>query len=135
MNKLYHITTPDNLVSIMENGLVANGNGEVNSGLSEDGYIYLFENKSYRHPITGQVISVADDIALNELFITDYVMLEIDVEGIKGEIEHDNVAELSAFAQWKVKQDKIGKEHIDIYGVYKVNPWWQQCERVSNQQL
>lgn len=127
MNKLYHITTPDNLDSILENGLVANGNGEVNSGLSEDGYIYLFENKSYRHPITGQVIAVADAIALNQLFTTDYVMLEIDTDGIKGELEHDNVGEFSSFAQWKVKQDKIGTEYLDVYGTYTAKPWWQQC--------
>ena len=122
MKKLYHITTSERLMSILSDGLIANYGESVNSGLSEDGYIYLFENKAYRHPISGKVVYVADDIAKNQLFINGkYVMLEIDVEGIKGEIEHDNVAELASFAQWKVKQDKIDTRYIDIFGVYDTN--------------
>lgn len=119
MKKLYHITTADKVRSILTDGLVANGGGDTNSGLSEDGYIYLFENKSYVHPFFGTV-AVADAIATNQLFITDYVMLEIDTDGINGELEHDNVCELSAFAQWKVKQDRIDSRYIDVHGTYKV---------------
>ena len=120
MEKLYHITSIDRLGSIFKDGLVANYGGEINSGLSEDGYIYLFENKSYVDPITGDIRSVADDIAMNQLFLDEYIMLEIDADGIEGELEHDNVGELSSFAQWKVKQDKISSEYIDIFGKYEV---------------
>lgn len=120
MEKLFHITSIDRLGSILNDGLVANYGGEVNSGLSEDGYIYLFENKSYVDPITGDIRYVADDIALNQLFLDDYIMLEIDTDGINVEIEHDNVGELSSFAQWKVKQDKIDTDYINIFGRYKV---------------
>lgn len=119
-NKLYHITSIDRLGSILNDGLVANYGGEVNSGLSEDGYIYLFENKSYVSPITGDIINVADDIAQNQLFLDDYVMLEIDTDGIDEELEKDNVGEFCSFALWKVKQDKIDTDYIDLFGRFKV---------------
>ena len=122
MKKLYHVTTFDRAKSILSDGLIANYGESINSGLSEDGYIYLFENVSYKHPISGEFVYVADDIAMNQLFINgEYVMLEIDTDGINGELEHDDVGELAAFAQWKVKQDKIDKQYINVFGVYNPN--------------
>ena len=115
---LYHITTSENARKILKEGLIANIG--TNSELSEKGYIYLFENKSYRHPITKEVIAVADDIAKNQLFLDEYVMLEIDEKGIKGELEHDNVGEFAAFAEWKVKQHRINKKYINEFGFYFV---------------
>ena len=122
MKKLYHITTSERVKSILSDGLIANYGESVNSGVSEEGYIYLFENKSYIHPLFGNAVYVADDIAMNQLFINGkYVMLEIDTDGINGELEHDDVAEFASFAQWKVKQDKIDKQYINVFGVYNPN--------------
>ena len=115
---LYHITTEENARKILKEGLIAN-NGS-NSELSEKGYIYLFENKSYRHPITQEVIAVADDIAKNQLFLDEYIMLEIDERGIDVEVEKDDVGELAAFAEWKVKQPIIDKKYINVFGFYLV---------------
>ena len=117
---LYHITTLDNAIKILKEGLIANFGS--NSELSEKGYIYLFENKSYKNRITGEVTAVADAIAKNQLFLDEYVMLEIDERGIRGELEHDNVGEFAAFAQWKVKQPRINKKYISEFGYYKVEP-------------
>jgi hypothetical protein len=113
---LYHITTLENARKILEEGLIANI--DTNSPLSEKGYIYLFENKSYRHPLTDEYVAVADDIAKNQLFMKNYVMLEIDEKGIKGELEHDNVGEFAAFAEWKVKQPRINKKYIKLFGFF-----------------
>lgn len=119
----YHITTIDNIDNILKNGLLANQ--PKNSGLSEDGYIYLFDNKSYRDPLTNGVIYVADHVAKNQLLMEHgklYAMLEIDEDGIQNQLELDDVGELpSALGlQWKVKQDKIEGKYINLFGIYKV---------------
>jgi len=115
----YHITTSENAKKILKEGLKANCDG-FNSPLSEEGYIYLFENKSYKHPITQEVIAVADAIAKNQLFLNEYVMLEIDERGIDVEVEKDDVGEFAAFAEWKVKQPIIDKKYINVFGIYCV---------------
>ena len=119
----YHITTIENIDNILKNGLLANQ--PKNSGLSEDGYIYLFDNKSYRDPLTKGIIYVADHVAKNQLLMEHgklYAMLEIDEDGIKNQLELDDVGELpSALGlQWKVKQDKIEGKYINLFGIYKV---------------
>lgn len=113
----YHITTEENAKKILKEGLKANCGG-FNSPLSEEGYIYLFENKSYRNLISGEVIAVADAIAKNQLFLDEYVMLEIDERGIDVEVEKDDVGEFASFAEWKVKQPIIDKKYINVFGFY-----------------
>lgn len=115
---LYHITSFENADKVLKEGLIASYT--TNSALSEEGYIYLFENKSYKNRITGEVTAVADAIAKNQLFLDTYCMLEIDEKGITEKLEHDEVGEAAAFAEWKVKQKIIDKKYIDIFGYYKI---------------
>lgn len=119
----YHITTLENAKNILKDGLIANK--PKNSGLSEKGYIYLFDNKSFIHPVSGLRVDVADDIAKNQLLMSSgesYAMLEIDEQGFKNELEPDKVGELSSLAgcQWKLKQDRINKKYINFFGIYEL---------------
>lgn len=116
---LYHITSIENADKVLKEGLIANYT--TNSALSEEGYIYLFENKSYKNRITGEITAVADAIAKNQLFLDAYCMLEIDEKGITGKLEHDDVGEFASFAEWKVKQNKIDQKYINIFGYYEVS--------------
>lgn len=119
----YHITTIENANKILKEGLIASITK--NSELSEDGYIYLFDNKSFIHPLSGIRVDVADDIAKNQLLMSSgdsYAMLEIDEQGFKNELELDKVGELSSLlgCLWKVKQDRINKKYINFFGIYEL---------------
>lgn len=115
----YHITDPKNVESIMKEGLKAN----------KDGEIFLFENKaiSYKLPMIDNGVcrvckvktTIANIIALNQLFLNEFAMFEISSDGIKGELLPDNVAEYSAPFQHIAKQLFILPEYITLCGVFK----------------
>lgn len=126
--ELFHITTIERAKRILDEGLIAGGVGADTNICSEQDYIYLFEDKAYKSWVTdGKICYVADAIAKNQLFMKGhYVMLKIDNKGIKAEIEHDNVGEVAAFAQWKVKQKRINKKYIKFAGIFDVPKKWVQ---------
>lgn len=103
---MYHITEVENLESILEEGLKCN----------EDGEIFVFENKSIH--CNGIINNIADMIAFNQIFLEEYVMIEIDEDGFESELIPDDVAELSHKQQWYVKQKIIAPEFLDHYGTY-----------------
>lgn len=109
MAKYYHITKKNvnTIKSILSNGLICD----------EEGYIFLFENKSIE--INGVINTIADIIAAEQLFLDVYVMFEIDSKGIISELIPDNVAEYSSKFQWIAKQPKIDCKYINIFGGYK----------------
>ena len=115
--RLYHISAPENIPTIMENGLKCD----------DDGFVYLFENKSIMNNKTGVVNLVSDCIANGQVFLDEYAMIEVSCNGIHEEIEPDNVGEFSAGCQWRVKQDVIPAKYLSVYGFYKNNfkPWLQ----------
>lgn len=123
----YHITSVENAEKILKEGLKANS-GIVNSGLSEPGYIYLFDDECYKHPFIHKMIEVKNDIALNQLLMCPgekYALLEIDEAGLR-ELEKDEVGEFCSHLGflWKVKQDVIESKYIESCGYYEVyNPW------------
>jgi len=106
--KYYHITKNSKKVkdSILKNGLRCN----------EDGDIYLFENMAFK--INGVTNNVSDAIAANQLFLKQYLMFEIDSDGLTVELQPDAVGEFSASMQWFVKQPVIAPAHIDLFGRY-----------------
>ena len=105
--KYYHITDKKNLSTILKEGLKAN----------EEGDIFIFENKSI--VFNSVVNTVADCIAHNQIFLDEYVMIEIAFEGITSEVINDNVAELSSALQWIVRQPLIEPKYLSLYGKYK----------------
>ena len=112
--KYYHITNKDVKVmeSILKDGLLCNAEGD----------IFVFENKSIQQcdPSFKPVINtVADCIAINQIFVEEYYMFEIDIKGITTELIPDDVAEISSKQQWIVKQPKIEAQYINLFGEYK----------------
>ena len=99
MSKLFHITTFENCLEILKNGLRA----------SADGYIYLLTAKAS-----------AAYIAKNQLGCTDnFGLLKINSEGIVKKLEADNVGEITASQQRRIKQDLIKSDFISLEGMYK----------------
>lgn len=111
----FHITAPENVSAILKEGLKANADGE----------IFLFEIATFPTIIAGKdlqpiqvVESVENHIAKNQIFLERYAVLGIDADGINGELEADNVAELCAKYQYIARQDIIKPEFITLIGEY-----------------
>ena len=105
--KMYHITNMENLESILEEGIKCNADGE----------IFVFENKSIH--CNGITNFIADMIARNQIFLKEYIMIEIDENAFESELIPDDVAELCHKQQWYVKQEIIAPEFLNHYGTYK----------------
>ena len=119
----YHITDPNNALNIMQEGLRAN----------DSGLIFLFENKGIAlkfNPIeeNGKLVRrmlmrhVSDDIAINQIGLNEYVMFQISAEGITSELIPDDVDEYGAIYQWKVKQNAIEPQYIEVCGLFRTDP-------------
>lgn len=125
----YHITKPENVKSILDNGLLAN----------EDGNIYLFEAGTYRDirlsddalkryqengikPTKNDLIieekPVSHHIARNQVGLLEYALISVRRHGIKVDLEPDNVAELTARYQWICKQTKIEAKYLRFCGIF-----------------
>jgi hypothetical protein len=87
--KYYHISDVKNKNEILEKGLIAN-NGE----------IFLFSK-----------LSIASEIAFNQLGIEQFSIFEINSKGIDNGVINDNVAESTAKYQWIAMQDCIHPCH------------------------
>jgi len=110
----FHLTSKENSISILQNGLKANKEGD----------IFLFENKTITAKFLNKSIAVADHIALNQIGLDEFVMFSIKSKGINGEIINDNVGEITSRQQWILKQNFIKPEHIDVYGIFKPIGWF-----------
>lgn len=119
MAKYYHITAKENLQAIIDSGIRAN----------EDGEIFLFENETIFYTgiaedtkgkkVLGRCkIAIADKIAADQIFLKEYVMLEIDSKGLNLALVKDEVAEFSAGRQWIARQPIIYPKYISLFGYY-----------------
>lgn len=116
-----HATAIENLDSIIKNGIKANELGE----------IFLYEDREVGGPAIlaavwqipyvrrdgdNMIFYVGDSIARNQIFIPgeEYVNFFIPAEAINGELEHDNVAELTARYQWIARQSVIYPSAYEI---------------------
>lgn len=94
--KYYHLTTIDNMDSILENGLLAQA----------DTRIFLFTN-----------LAVASSIAVNQVGIPqgeEFAVFEIHADGITADVENDDVCELTAKYQFYIKQEVIHPQYIKL---------------------
>lgn len=117
--KYYHITDPSNIKSILNKGLVAD----------EDGNIYLFKNESVLSLSIGidkngkngygyVETSIAELIAMNQVFLPTYAMFEVDVDETL--LKKDNVAESTTRYQYILHQPRIELNKISLIGTYNV---------------
>lgn len=117
----YHVTSKDNLGSILANGLKANENGDIflyikGSYITHFGMI-VEDNKL---KIGDMEVDIIDDICLNQVFLVDEcLLLRINSKGLKGELIEDVVNESPSHLhkQWIVKQDVIEPKWIS-YALY-----------------
>lgn len=99
--KLYHITPIENMSSIQEEGIRA----------GEDGYIYFITEKH-----------IAGLVAKNQIFLEDsFSLFEINPEYLSNKLEADNVGEITAKWQCRVKQAAINKDGIRFDDNYFIN--------------
>ena len=121
MAKYYHITSIDNVSSILENGLLANANGEIFLFENVSIVTYGVANNSKGKRVFGKIKRyVADSIAINQVFLEDYAMFEIDEKGINEALINDNVADCTSKFQWIAKQSVIKPQYIDFWGIFSV---------------
>lgn len=89
----WHITEKENLESILKNGIKAN----------EDNEVFLLDDREIQYPLHTQSFYVSKFVAFNQLFLDEFVIFAVDVEGL--ELESDDVAELTAKYQYIYKGD------------------------------
>lgn len=109
---LYHITDPENIMSILLGGLNCN----------DDGEIFLFEDKMMECICSSGITRryVADMIAECQMGLKKFAMFRIDTKGIKTELVKDDVAEICAKHQWIAKQKKIYPSYITYAGTHYI---------------
>ncbi|MDP3697451.1 MAG: hypothetical protein Q8R55_05535 [Candidatus Taylorbacteria bacterium] len=97
----YHITEGlDSWSKIAKEGLKA----------SPDGYIYLVTRKN-----------IANYVVKNQLLLNNsYGLIRVNSKGITGCIENDNVGEITAKYQRRVKQAIIAPEYLRLVNMYWV---------------
>lgn len=96
MKSYYHIAGIENKQSIMENGLIA----------GEDGYIYLLHGEK---AMIDEMISKY--VALFQLGMENFSLFKVSEKGFNTSVEIDNVGELFARHQFRIKQN-IEKKYI-----------------------
>jgi hypothetical protein len=103
MKNYWHVTAVDNLEKIQNEGLKLN-----------NGCIFLFDKKEY-----------APLIAINQCGLENYALFSIsDIDETR--LEADNVAELTAHAQW-IYDELISPVKIKWLGFFKVTPKLEPC--------
>lgn len=102
---LYHVTGVENFTSINQNGLKA----------GSDGHIYFFDSLQLTIPHLGISVLVSDIICLKQVFLKEYYLLTVATVGISSKIKSDNVMELTAGLQCRVKQKTISSTYIVSY--------------------
>ena len=113
---LYHITSVDNVKSILEHGLIGTrrpsyrGQNLVNASI----FALIDDNDA-----------LCDCVAINQIWplqnIATYAVIEIDPAGVTGVVCYDDIAELSAPYHQIIEQEQITPEHLRLVKVRVLN--------------
>jgi len=66
-------------------------------------------------------VSMPDMIALNQVFLKNYDLYEINVEGLESKTQPDNVAEVLSNVQKRIRQNVIQPKYVKHLGTFKTN--------------
>jgi hypothetical protein len=111
LNIYWHITGPDSAERIMKEGINAD----------EEGYIYLLTELEIPEDVYGKKFSIPDIVVTSQIGYMNYIIIEIDPKGITARLQKDNVAEITAYAQRRVKQKKIEPKFLKIGKIQQVD--------------
>ena len=87
VKRLFHLSPVENLESIKEKGLL----------LNEDGELFLLDEAIIKYYMFGE-FKVSELIAWNQLFLEEYLMIEVEVE--MDNLVNDAVAEVTKDHQY-----------------------------------
>lgn len=97
----YHLTSFKSFLVIKEEGIKADN----------EGYIYLLDTQDYNNYV-----------ASNQLGLPDYAVFEVNSDGITSILEPDNIGELTAKHQFRIKQPLIDKKYLKFLDIYHTQP-------------
>jgi hypothetical protein len=106
--KLFHVTAPAAVDSILAHGLRAN----------EDGQIFAITDRL-----------VADDVAKNQVFLREYALIVIDARGITGSVELDDVGEFTKHWQRIITQPLIPPQFLRLHCRRRQVPMFTKFEK------
>jgi hypothetical protein len=116
--KFWHMTKPEYLDDILKNGLKASAKD------ANCKYIFLLHEiyETFENYNNTKVL-LTHFIASNQLGLREWVLLEIDSDGIEDhfKIKPDVVYEKTSWAQVKIKQEIILPEYITVHSKETLN--------------
>ena len=112
----WHISKKENLESILKNGIKAN----------EDNEVFLLDEKEVTIKCKfDKPFLVSKFVALNQLFLDEFVIFAVDVEGLA--LKPDDVAELTAPFQY-IYKGNISPKRIKGYEFDTTEDYEQQIK-------
>lgn len=119
----WHITQKENLESILKNGIKANDENEV----------FLLDDREVVIKCKcDKPFLVSKAVALEQLFLTEFVIIAVDVEGL--ELLPDDVAELTAPFQY-IYKGNIPTKRIKGYEFDDTEDYQQQIKEFQQKLL
>lgn len=108
IKKYYYISDLESVSDIEQHGIKANENGDI--------FIFIIFKEKIQ-----DAVNIAGYIAINQLFLENYALFEIQEEGITGEITDHKVSGRVSQYQKIIKQDIISRKHIKFINSYKTS--------------
>ncbi len=102
MKTYYHITSIKNESSILRHGLKCN----------EEGHIFLLDT-----------LEVCDSLAIYQLGLDKFSIIEVSSKGFKGNLIRDEVAEFTANHQFICQQEVIEPNHLKLLRQQTIDPF------------
>jgi hypothetical protein len=102
--KYYHVAPVDAAESIEKNGLKP----------GHDGHIYVVDELTITHQQLCIDVYITDIVAQRQLGRPEYLLIEIDGAGITSKVKDDNVAEVTAGNQKRIKQSVIKPQYLTL---------------------
>lgn len=119
VKRLFHISPVENLESIKEKGLL----------LNDDGELFLFDETDFKYYKFG-TFKVSELIAWNQLFLKDYIVVEVEVE--MDDLIGDDVAECTRDYQY-ISHNPIPPSSIKSITIGNCETYINTMQKIYNE--
>ena len=119
VKRLFHISPVENLESIKEKGLL----------LNDDGELFLFDETDFKYYKFG-TFKVSELIAWNQLFLKDYIVVEVEVE--MDDLIGDDVAECTRDYQY-ISHNPIAPSQIKSITIGNCETYINTMQKIYNE--